>query len=167
MQIIFRLRALIAFGLGVFVTFSQAHSYLVGTAVLAVFTLSFGSITLGLTFLKKTKTFHSPLAAVSLVIGGFSVATFFNQDLQAVLFLPLVALFGLSFAALEGYFAKSLGARTAMGRDFGLSAVFSLALGALFLIASLDEVAAVGFLGAYFAISGVFWGISSFTPQAK
>ena len=54
-----------------------------------------------------------------------------------------------------------------MGRDFGLSAVFSLALGALFLIASLDEVAAVGFLGAYFAISGVFWGISSVTPQAK
>lgn len=167
MQLANVLRALIAFLLGIFVTFSQAHTYFVGTAVLAGFGLGFGLITLALAALKKTDSTTVPLASVALVIGALSAATFLNQDLQAVVFLPLVALFGLSLAGLEGYLAKKLGPKTGIGRDFALSAVFAAALGILFLLAPLDEVSAVGFLGAYFAISGVFWGIASFTPQAK
>ncbi len=167
MQIVFGLRALIAFSLGVFVTFSQAHTYFVGTAVLAGFGISFGLIAIALAVLKKTNSSQVPLASAALLIGALSAATFLNQDLQAALFLPLVALFGLSSAALEGYLTKNLGPKTGNGRDFALSAVFGAALGVLFLLAPIDEVSAVGFLGAYFAISGVFWGIASFTPQAK
>ncbi|MDG2497844.1 MAG: hypothetical protein P8M68_06670 [Aquiluna sp.] len=167
MQIVFGLRALIAFGLGVFVTFSQAHTYFVGTAVLAGFGLSFGLIIIGMALLKRANSSQVPLASISVLIGVFSAATFVDRDLQAVVFLPLVALFGLSFAALEGYLAKNLGPKTGVGRDFALSAVFAAVLGVLFLLAPLDEVSAVGFLGAYFAISGVFWGIASSTPQAK
>ena len=136
MQILFGLRAAFAFGLGVFITFSQAHTFAVGTAVMVGFGLAVGLSSL-------------------------------YSDIQPLVFLPLVALFGLSFAALEGYLAKREGFRVGIGRDFALSAGFSLVLGLLFLFAPLDEVSAVGFLGAYLAISGVFWGIAAATPQPK
>jgi hypothetical protein len=42
-----------------------------------------------------------------------------------------------------------------------ISAVFSLALGGLFLLASPDVVSAVGFFGAYLILLGVHWGIAS------
>jgi len=166
-QILFGLRAAIAFGLGVFITFSQAHTFAVGLGVMASFGLGVGFISLLYILRIKNHTQLIPLMLIAIIIGLLSAGTFFYSDIQPVLFLPLVALFGLSFAAFEGYLAKREGFRSGIGRDFTVSASFSLILGLLFLITPLDEVSAVGFLGAYLAISGVFWGIAAATPQPK
>ena len=161
MQILFGLRAAFAFGLGVFITFSQAHTFAVGTAVVAGFGLAVGLSSLAYILRIKNHSQLAPLMLIATLIG------LLNSDIQPLVFLPLVALFGLSFAAFEGYLAKREGFRVGIGRDFALSAGFSLVLGLLFLVAPLDEVSAVGFLGAYLAISGVFWGIAAATPQPK
>ena len=167
MQILFGLRAAFAFGLDVFITFSQAHTFAVGTAVMAAFGLAVGLSSLAYILRTKNHTQLAPLMLIATLIGLLSAGTFLYSDIQPLVFLPLVALFGLSFAALEGYLAKREGFRVGIGRDFALSAGFSLVLGLLFLFAPLDEVSAVGFLGAYLAISGVFWGIAAATPQPK
>lgn len=167
MQILFGLRAAIAFGLGLFITFSQAHTFAVGMAVVAGFGLTVGLLSLLYIFLQKQHSQLIPLMSIAILIGLLATSTFLYPDIQQVLFLPLVGLFGLSFAAFEGYLAKSYGFRSAVGRDFGLSAAFGLVLGLLFLIAPLDEVSAVGFLGAYLSVSGIFWGIAAATPQPK
>lgn len=167
MQILFGIRAAIAFGLGLFITFSQAHTFVVGMAVMAGFGLAVGLLSLLYILRQKRHNQLIPLMLIATLIGLLASATFLYPDIQQMLFLPLVGLLGISFAAFEGYLAKRHGFRSGIGRDFSLSAVFSLALGLLFLIAPLDEVSAVGFLGAYLAISGVFWGIAAATPQPK
>jgi len=48
-----------------------------------------------------------------------------------------------------------------------ISALMALALGLMFLIATLDPVSAVGFFGAYLMLFGVHWGIASATPANK
>jgi uncharacterized membrane protein HdeD (DUF308 family) len=166
-QILFGLRAAFAFGLGVFITFSQAHTFAVGTAVVAGFGLAVGLSSLAYILRIKNHSQLAPLMLIATLIGLLSAGTFLYSDIQPLVFLPLVALFGLSFAAFEGYLAKREGFRVGVGRDFAISAGFSLVLGLLFLVAPLDEVSAVGFLGAYLAISGVFWGIAAATPQPK
>ena len=167
MQILFGLRAAFAFGLGVFITFSQAHTFAVGTAVVACFGLAVGLSSLAYILRIKNHGQLAPVMLIATLIGLLSAGTFLYSDIQPLVFLPLVALFGLSFAAFEGYLAKREGFRVGIGRDFAISAGFSLVLGFLFLVAPLDEVSAVGFLGAYLAISGVFWGIAAATPQPK
>jgi ABC-type multidrug transport system permease subunit len=166
-QILFGLRAAFAFGLGVFITFSQAHTFAVGTAVVAGFGLAVGLSSLAYILFTKNHKQLAPLMLIATLIGLLSAGTFLYSEIQPLVFLPLVGLFGLSFAAFEGYLAKREGFRVGIGRDFAISAGFSLVLGLLFLVAPLDEVSAVGFLGAYLAISGVFWGIAAATPQPK
>jgi uncharacterized membrane protein HdeD (DUF308 family) len=65
---------------------------------------------------------------------------------------------------LELYAARKEKISTRTGRDYLISAVFAILLGALFLIAPLDIVSAVGFFGAYLVISAVHLGISALTP---
>lgn len=167
MQILFGLRAALSFGLGVLITFTQAHTYGVGSAVLAGFGLLLGLSSLGYVLRVKKFQWLMPLLIIATLVGVLALVTFINQTLQEVLFLPLVALFGLSFAAFEGYLARRHRGSSPLGSDFAISAVLSLALGLTFLLAPLDEVSAVGFLGAYLAISGVFWGITAASPQPK
>lgn len=167
MQILFGLRATVSFGLGLLIAFTQAHTYAVGTAVVAGFGLALGLSSLGFILRTKKAQWLNPLMFIATLIGLAGLVSFLISDLQSVLFLPLVALLGLSFAAFEGYLAKKLGPRSNLGRDFAVSAVLSFALGLVFLIAPLDEVSAVGLFGAYLAISGVFWGIAAATPEPK
>ncbi len=167
MRILFGLRAAISFALGILIAFMQAHTYAVGTAVVAGFGLSLGLLSLGFVFTTKKASWLSPLMIIATLIGLAGLVSFLIPELQSVLFLPLVALLGLSFAAFEGYLAKRHRPSTNLGRDFAISAVLSFALGLVFLVAPLDEVSAVGFLGAYLAISGVFWGIAAATPEPK
>ena len=138
MQILFGLRAAFAFGLGVFITFSQAHTFAVGTAVVAGFGLAVGLSSLAYILRIKNHSQLAPLMLIATLIGLLSAGTFLYSDIQPLVFLPLVALFGLSFAAFEGYLAKREGFRVGVGRDFALSAGFSLILGLLFLVAPLD-----------------------------
>jgi hypothetical protein len=84
-----------------------------------------------------------------------------ESDSSRLVFLMLVSGWALITAAIELYLASREGFAERAGRDYLISAVFSLALGGLFLLASPDVVSAVGFFGAYLILLGVHWGIAS------
>lgn len=164
MQIFYGLRAAIFFGAGVFIAFSADHGYLIGQQVLAVTTGLFALAGLILIASKR----EISRADLLLVLLAFSVTAgaFFTLSIPQASLYFLVSLWGLGAGAIELFAAKSLGFRTRSGQERGLSGGFSLVIGGL-LLASIDVVSAVGFLGVYFAVSGVHWGIAAFTPAAK
>ena len=94
-------------------------------------------------------------------------ALFQPEEVFLALFITGVALLGVLTAAFEGYRAKAVGLSSRDGRDLLVSALIALALGLMFLIATLDSVSAVGFFGAYLILFGVHWGIASATPGNK
>jgi len=94
-------------------------------------------------------------------------ALFQPEEVFLALFITGVALLGVLTAAFEGYRAKAVGLSTRDGRDLLISALIALALGLMFMIATLDSVSAVGFFGAYLILFGVHWGIASATPASK
>jgi hypothetical protein len=162
------LRAIVSLPLGLFVTFFQAHGPDIGLIMLAAFA---GAMALGnLAFLlSKQQTIADSVATLGylpvLALSLFGLVQ--AEELFLALFVTGVALVGLLTAAFEGYRAKSLGLSTRDGRDFLISSLIALALGLMFLIATLDSVSAVGFFGAYLILYGVHWGIASATVQSK
>ena len=90
MQILFGLRAAFAFGLGVFITFSQAHTFAVGTAVVAGFGLAVGLSSLAYILRIKNHSQLAPLMLIATLIGLLSAGTFLYSDIQPLVFLPLV-----------------------------------------------------------------------------
>jgi uncharacterized membrane protein HdeD (DUF308 family) len=98
----------------------------------------------------------------------FAALAFSNTPNQLSAFLSLVSAWGIISGAFELYQARRNGFKTASGKDYLMSAVFALVLGLLFLAVPLDEVSAVGFFGAYLALSGVHLGIAAASvPKAK
>ncbi len=162
------LRAIASVPLGLFITFFQAHGPDVGLIMLAAFS---GAMALGnLAFLlAKQQTMAEATSTLAylpvLLLSLF--ALFQPEELFLALFITGVALLGVLTAAFEGYRAKSVGLSTRDGRDLLISALIALALGLMFLIATLDAVSAVGFFGAYLILFGVHWGIASATPGSK
>jgi hypothetical protein len=73
----------------------------------------------------------------------------------------VVAGWALVVGAVEIYLASKEGFSERSGRDFLISAFFSLALAVLFLLVAPDVVSTVGFFGAYLILLGVHWGIAS------
>ena len=120
-------------------------------------------------WLSKQQTVAESVATLGylpvMVLSLFGL--FQAEELLLALFITGVALLGLLTAAFEGYRAKSLGLSTRDGRDFLISALIALALGLMFLIATLDSVSAVGFFGAYLILYGVHWGIASASMETK
>lgn len=163
------IRALVAFGIGIYITFSQSHSAQVGLLSLTIFGIAFG-----LTYPAAAVVFEPglpaleslPLGVAAILIGIFAALS----PLQPIpaepasVFIWLVMAWGLISAAFELYQARRRGFRTDQGRDHLISATFSFLLGVLFLAVPLDIVSAVGFFGAYLALSGVHLGISAATP---
>jgi hypothetical protein len=163
------LRAFSAFALGVFITFSQSHSAEVGLWTLALMGIAI-AITPLTTLKNKTVLLELlPLAVVGLLVGALSAMAILvpSQLGHFAAFVSLVTAFGLISGAFELFQAGRLGFRSQVGKDLLISASFALALGALFLIVELDVISAVGFFGAYLALSGVHLGIAAFTPQTK
>lgn len=164
MQILSAFRAAIFFGAGLFITFSPDHGYTIGQQVLAVATGLFAIAVFGLIAFKKSVY----KADLMLGIIGFLVTLLALLTIGSaqLMFFSLVTLWGLASAFVEVFAAKDLGFRSRAGKDRMISAFFSLAIGILLLF-PIDVVSAVGFMGAYFAILGVHWGIAAATPQPK
>ena len=162
MQILLALRAAIFFGAGIFITFSADHGYLIGQQVLAVTTGLFSVAVFSLI------AFGKPVSKADLMLGiiGFLVTllALFTISSPDLLLYSLVTLWGLASAFVEVFAARDLGFKTREGKDRVLSAVLSVGIG-LLLLFPLDVVSAVGFMGAYFVIAGVHWGIASATPK--
>ncbi len=165
MRIIHLPRAVLALLGGLFITFSQSHAAVIGLSVFALFTLlsAIGVIVIE----RKAKTKRAlSLAVVSIIASVMSLVAIvqslgIESDSSRLVFLMLVSGWALITSAIELYLASREGFAERAGRDYLISAVFSLALGGLFLLASPDVVSAVGFFGAYLILLGVHWGIAS------
>ena len=164
MQILLALRAAIFFGAGLFITFSADHGYTIGQQLLAAVTGLFAMTVFILIAMQRKVT----KADILMAMVGFLVtllALFTIASAPQMLYF-LITLWGLTSAMIEIFAARDLGFRSREGKDRLISAGLSIAIGVL-VIFPLDVVSAVGFLGVYFAISGVHWGIASATPAAK
>ncbi len=163
-------RAVFALAGGLFITFSQSHAAVIGLTVFAAFALLTGITTLVVERTAAKKKLL-PLSIVLIVAallaviaivqsGGFSAAQT-ASNAQLGLLLTIVAGWAIVVGAIEIYLASKEGFSNREGRDFLISAIFSLALAVLFLLVSPDVVSTVGFLGAYLILLGVHWGIAA------
>ena len=164
MQILFALRGAIYFAAGIFIAFSADHGYLIGLQVFAVATGLYALSAFLLVASKRAITKADLLLAI--LAFGVTIGAFVTISIPQVSLYFLVTLWGLGAGAIELFAMRPLGFRTRAGQERFLSGMFSIAIGEL-LIAPIDVVSAVGFLGAYFAVSGVHWAIASGTPAAK
>jgi hypothetical protein len=139
------LRALASIAVGLFVTFWQSHHAAVGLVALALFTILYGLRTL----FGSPKYF--PIALIALIT-AFLAATSLQENSDAV-FILLVSIWGVSQASMDY-----------INRD-SISATLAVLLTALFVLAPLDIVSAVGFFGAYLIVSGVHLGIAAYSPN--
>ena len=163
------IRAAVSFALGIFITFSQSHSAEIGLITLGVYGLILG-IGLAATVLIQGKAAglqELPTATLATLVGVFALLAISTSDVQQAAFKALVAAWGLIYGAFALYQARRWGFSDLLGRDFLISAIFALLLGALFLAVDLDIVSAVGFFGAYLALDGVHLGIAAATPKSK
>ena len=169
MKIVLALRAAISLAIGLFITFSQSHSAATGLLALAVFGLGFAVLNgtstsiwgKGLTAIE-----NMPLTVAAVIIGLLAVLVP-TGDLVAsqMAFIYLVTGWGLIAGSFELYLARRSGFGSRAGKDSLINACFSLLLGLVFLVAPLDVISAVGFFGAYLAISGVHLAIAAGTPS--
>ena len=161
------LRAILSLAIGFFITFSQLHSASIGLVSLGVYGIGIAVITLAVHFVRQRgiSTIEAiPFAVIALTIGIFALLVPEGEQTEIAGFIALVTAWGLLSGVLELYAARKEKISTRTGRDYLISAVFAILLGALFLIAPLDIVSAVGFFGAYLVISAVHLGISALTP---
>jgi phosphotransferase system glucose/maltose/N-acetylglucosamine-specific IIC component len=179
-------RAVFALAGGLFITFSQSHAAVIGLSVFIAFAL----LTSFTTLIVERRTGQKKLLPISVVnlIGGLLALVAFIQSggfatdwyaasqsgetyspatSQLGLFLTIVAGWALVVGAIEIYLASKEGFSERSGRDFLISAFFSLALAALFLLVAPDVVSSVGFFGAYLILLGVHWGIAAFGEGKK
>ena len=168
MKFVFALRAAISFGVGIFITFNQSHSAATGLLALGIFGIGFAVLNgIGSSVWGKgifsLENFPLTLAALILGVAALLVPTG-NLEAAGLVFVFLVAGWGLISGAFELSLARRSGFATRSGKDNLLNAVLSLGLGLLFLIVPLDIVSAVGFFGAYLVLSAVHLGISAATP---
>jgi hypothetical protein len=167
-KFVFALRAAISFGVGIFITFNQSHSAAAGLLALGIFGIGFAVLNgIGSSVWGKgifsLENFPLTLAALILGVAALLVPTG-NLEAAGLVFVFLVAGWGLVSGAFELYLARRSGFATRSGKDNLLNAVLSMGLGLLFLIVPLDIVSAVGFFGAYLVLSAVHLGISAATP---
>ncbi|MEY3971936.1 MAG: hypothetical protein RLY84_329 [Actinomycetota bacterium] len=163
-------RAVFALAGGLFITFSQSHAAVIGLTVFAAFALLTGIATL-VVERKATQRKLLPLSIVKIVAGLLAVIAFVQSggfataqtatNTQLGLLLTIVAGWAIVVGAIEIYLASKEGFANREGRDFLISAIFSLALAVLFLLVSPDVVSTVGFFGAYLILLGVHWGIAA------
>jgi uncharacterized membrane protein HdeD (DUF308 family) len=169
LQRILGARSAVSIAVGLFITFTQSHSAATGLFALAIFGIGFAIANVVATIWAKGKYLSVeslPFTLIALAVGLF--AAFIPQTeptAQALAFVYLVAGWAVISGAMELYLANRAGFRTRSGKDGLISAGLGLALGLLFLIATLEIVSAVGFFGTYLVISGVHLAIAALTPQ--
>jgi uncharacterized membrane protein HdeD (DUF308 family) len=169
LQRILGVRAAVFIAVGLFITFTQSHSATTGLFALALFGIGLAAANLVSTIWAKGKYLSVeslPLTLIALAVGLIAaVIPQTEPTAQGLAFAYLVAGWAVISGAMELYLANRAGFRTRSGKDGLISAVLGLALGLLFLIATLDIVSAVGFFGAYLVISGVHLALAALTPQ--
>jgi hypothetical protein len=163
MRINAAIRAAAAFGAGIYITFSQNHGIEVGLLGLTVlsFGWAIGSIYSAAVAKDRIQMIaYIPLVVLQGLFGYLSLA----GVIEATLFGALITAWGILIGGYEILQGQMIGLRTRAGRDHLTTALLTIALGALFLLAPLDEVSAVGFFGAYMVLIAVHLGLAAASP---
>ena len=167
-------RALLSIGVGIYITFTQAHGVTTGLIALAIFGIGSAifSGALAFSFVKgKAIIEHVAYSIVALLAGALAAQTLIEgQDTHnqaAQVFNLLVIVWALASGALELYFSRQKDLNKLERRDRLITGYLTLALAALLLAWPIDIVSAVGFFGAYLMITGVHLGIAAATPIDK
>ena len=162
MQILPSLRAAIFFAAGILITFIANHGFTLGQQLLAVTTGLLAVLVFSLIAVRKAVyKADLMLGIIGFLVTLLALLTIGSAELM---FFSLVTLWGLSAGFVEVFAAKDLGFGSREGKDRLISALLSVAIGIL-LMFPIDVVSAVGFMGAYFIIVGVHWGIAAATPK--
>lgn len=160
MRLVSSIKAAVALAAGFIITFAQNHSALAGLWVLSGYAVV---TAVGILI----AAFKSSIAEAIILLMFGSFAYLLTQTaIQLELFIWLVASLSLSLTVVSLYQAAQLGLKTKKAKDPIITAALNALLGALFLLAPLDEVAAVGFFGAYLILIAVHLGISAASPVA-
>lgn len=166
MRINAAIRAAVAFGAGIYITFSQNHGIEVGLLglTLMAFGWAFASIYSAAIAKDRIQTIaYIPLVVLQGLFGYLGLA----GAIEATLFGALVTAWGILIGGYEILQGQMLGLRTRAGRDHLTTALLTIALGGLFLVAPLDAVSAVGFLGAYMVLVAVHLALVAASPAER
>lgn len=157
-------RAVVALAVGLTVTFLADHSPRVGLIALGVLGLAGGLV---IALLGRGRVADQTAARMlagqgilSAVIGAISlVLAFTGAGLGSLLLLA--TLFAVLTGALELY--AGIRTRHTVGREWLTVGAGTIVFALVLLIAPLDSVAVVGFIGAYGIILGVYLMIAAFS----
>jgi len=169
LRIVIASRAIIYLVIGLSITFTQSHSATTGLMFLAIFGIGLALATSTSTLFTKSGILsleNLPISIAALVLG--LLASFVPQETPAaveLVFVYLVAGWGLIAGVFDLYLAQKSGFKSRSGKDSLIGAALSLILGLLFLAAPVDIVSAVGFFGAYLVLGGVHLAITALTPE--
>jgi uncharacterized membrane protein HdeD (DUF308 family) len=134
--------------------FNQDHSVAVGKLILSVVTIALVIGSILIHSIPKLKVSRNDIFApsiIALAVALLSLVFVAEQDLFQ--FKALVILFVVAMAVLE--LVLSTKAESGDKIELRISAALGVLTGLLFLVAPLNDLNAVGFLSAYFAISAV------------
>jgi uncharacterized membrane protein HdeD (DUF308 family) len=155
------LRAAVFVGVGLLITFIQAHTYSVGVLALTIFAFAYALVSALALVVKGNQL---PVVE-TLILTVFAVAT----GIAAIVTTPeastwlvkLYAVWGIASGLTELAQAFRTGRKTNRGRELLISGALSFAFGLLFALVPLAELDTVGFFGAYLILSAVHLGIAA------
>lgn len=168
------LRALPAIVVGLSITFTADHSAQLGLVMLAVFGLGsavalFGT-SLGMTPAEPLRGLHRGLALIAALAGVLALVAALGQGGALPVLLLLIGGYAVLAGALELVWGIRHRGLSPLARDGVIVGAGTLALAVIVALVA-DPVSAVGFLGAYGIVLGIFLMIAGFslrfatTPQ--
>lgn len=160
---------------GLIVVFNQGQYVAVSLVSLAVFGIGVAVGQLVIAFVGKgglSAIESVPTSVIALAIGSIAALAQSQtaaQDPQLVVqeFSWLVMGWALTSGAFDLYLGRRAGFKSTLGRDFGIQAGLSLALGFIFLAAPMDRTTTVGIFVTYLMFSAVHLGLAASSPKTK
>lgn len=162
------LRAIPALIVGLVITFSADHSTALGLTMLAGFGLTTAAVLWGSGRLVHAQdplnALHRGLAVVAAVVGILAAAAALLAGASLPLLLLLIAGYAVLAGALELVWGIRFRDRSPLARDGIIVGVGTLVLAVILALVA-DPVSAVGFLGAYAVVLGVFLVIAGLSAR--
>ena len=161
MRLLLILRAEVFLGVGLFITFNQAHTYATGVTALALFAFGYALVSGIASLVKRGQIALAEgvvPAVIALAVGIGATVTASDAQLWLV---KLLAFWGIAVGITEFAQAYRVGLKSSHGKDLVISSALALAFGIFYLAVPLAELDVVGYFGAYLILSAVHLGIAA------
>ncbi len=153
------LRAVPAVVVGLAITFTADHSAQLGLVMLGIFGIGSALVllgtTMGMSAGEPLRGLHRGLAIIAALAGTLSILSVATLGAALPVLLLLVGGYAVLAGALELVWGIRHRGRSALARDGVIVGAGTLALAVVVALVA-DPVSAVGFLGAYGVVLGVF-----------